>query len=670
MFQLDEAAALGRPPESHRGGYLVSRTEFLREEAHRMVEMVLLAESDHERTDLVALLTRCAEQAIKEKVNRDAWIRNHSIDEECADDGQTSARNYDDEQSATELTAAAPSRMMQPSADELNLAATLQAAADAASAAAAESNPAKMSAISSSSNNNAVAASPKSRASFAAGLRLERASSKINRRRKNSKETLTIPESFSVMRINNKLDPNAAHAAREDAMDLLPEGEGLKDEDGDEDAAQFEDTVVGCLGKQRMSNAAAWLEPWQHARKGAATSQSPKASAGQSAASGQAPTNGAAWELAVSSDALAVDGDLLACVGVKGCDHRSVSVCDVATGDVVQQLPQEHTERICSVAMSGDVIATGSRDRTIRLWSRTDGTWSCKATLAGSERVDEVPLCLTLLILKQGSLLLSGENTHRKIAKARLWSFHTGRGLAANGDDDNKPNALVIATDPEMLCLYAEHTEPIWSVALSRDYALTASHDSTARVWPIRYGEQGEYSQAKTPSHATLEHPDSVEGISVDGSLCATGCGDGKVRLWSLVSFTCLRSFVPPADASLKEAGVLPNSKAKAASSVLCVKLLGGICVSRSSHDGQLVVWSLASSDMGAGGGDANASDSTPAALTFDHSMPNVRAIAVSPSGYVASVGSSRTSRSLVVWRAPGPSARTQLGVAQKLSLL
>ena len=220
-------------------------------------------------------------------------------------------------------------------------------------------------------------------------------------------------------------------------------------------------------------------------------------------------------------------------------------------GEVLQSFAKEHTDRVCTVAMDGDTIATGvrmrssnqeahrynsrtlhatatalplthgfnllgapygrqSRDRTIRLWSRA--STSCTATLSGC---DEVPLCLSL----RGGLLLSGENTHRKIAKARLWSIGDSDGGGAGGagaETDTSGDGDSSQTSPRVLCVYAEHTEPIWSVSLGAEYALSASHDTSARVWPIRVSEVRADSHAPSTllSRSTSPRLLSASGMS------------------------------------------------------------------------------------------------------------------------------------------------------------
>lgn len=94
----------------------------------------------------------------------------------------------------------------------------------------------------------------------------------------------------------------------------------------------------------------------------------------------------------------AVDGDSLVYVGSEGggkvvhCSSmsRAATHCEMAG----------HADKVCSVAIDGDTIASGSRDRTIRIWSRASG--ECMATLHG---------CADLVhgLALRGDVLLSGE---------------------------------------------------------------------------------------------------------------------------------------------------------------------------------------------------------------------------------------------------------------------
>ena len=68
--------------------------EFLGEETYRVVEMVLGAEINYEKVDLVKLFTRCAERAIQEKVNKDTWNRSMGVGHDLETiSGSDSSRN-------------------------------------------------------------------------------------------------------------------------------------------------------------------------------------------------------------------------------------------------------------------------------------------------------------------------------------------------------------------------------------------------------------------------------------------------------------------------------------------------------------------------------------------------------------------------------------------------
>ncbi len=68
---------------------------------------------------------------------------------------------------------------------------------------------------------------------------------------------------------------------------------------------------------------------------------------------------------AINSVAFRPDGKILA----SGSDDRSIRLWDVATGTIVRPL-MGHTDKVCSVAFSpdGKTLASGSSDGTIKLW--------------------------------------------------------------------------------------------------------------------------------------------------------------------------------------------------------------------------------------------------------------------------------------------------------------
>ena len=234
--------------------------------------------------------------------------------------------------------------------------------------------------------------------------------------------------------------------------------------------------------------AARWSEPWRAAQGSGVQGAEMSALCG------------------FTADCLALhpDGETLVGIGGDG-DPKSVSVYSAREGRLLQSM-HGHSDKICSVAVDEKLIASGSRDRTIKLWNMADG--KCLATLAGCED-------LVHGLALRGDILLSGEGGGKKagrVASARLWSV---RGCACVG-------------------IFAEHTASIFGVALGADIAVTASHDTTARLWPI---PEGEIPASK--SCATLRHPAFVHSVSIAEGIVATGCGDGKVRVWTIATRKC-----------------------------------------------------------------------------------------------------------------------------------
>lgn len=316
----------------------------------------------------------------------------------------------------------------------------------------------------------------------------------------------------------------------------------------------------------------AWLQPWRAGGSGVKTlSRELDAICG--------------W----TSDCVAIDdgdGDTIACIGGDG-KKTSVSVFTVTSGNVVHL--QGHTGQVCAVAIHGDVVASSSRDKSIRLWSRKSG--SCDATL----KCDEQAYGLALM----GDRLISGEGG-QKTAKARLWSVSEARELA----------------------VYTGHTGPIWSVTLAVDLAVTGSSDKTARVWNV--GATGRHANLGSLAHPAIVH--SVDVAANDADVVATGCGDGQVRLWSLATLTCLRTLE-------HGGGGLNANLLQSLSPVYAVRLCGGLLFS-GAQDQKIHVWDLATNGQ------------SVAAVTLPHGA-NVIGLAVSSHGYVVSA----SSKKLVLWR-------------------
>jgi hypothetical protein len=207
---------------------------------------------------------------------------------------------------------------------------------------------------------------------------------------------------------------------------------------------------------------------------------------------------------AVYSLAFWPDGRLLA----SGSQDRTVRLWSLREGQLVGTL-KGHSDNVNSVAVSpdGSLLASGSADKTVRLWSLSRGEPA--GELRGhSESVS------TVAFSPNGRRLASGSLDQT----IRLWSV-------SKGDEAG-----------QWLCRC-----PIWSLASSPDGKLLASgssspggkllasggFDDTIRLWTVPTGECND----------TLEgHSGQIKSVafSPNGKLLASADADGVILLWEL----------------------------------------------------------------------------------------------------------------------------------------
>lgn len=146
----------------------------------------------------------------------------------------------------------------------------------------------------------------------------------------------------------------------------------------------------------------------------------------------------------------------------------------------------------------GSVIASGSEDNTVRLWSATDG--GTLHVLRG-----HVKGVNTLSYSQDGKFIASGSYDKTVI----IWDAKTGEKL----------NQL------------QGHTDPVAAVAYSPDGISIASgsRDSTIRLWNADSGEL---------MHTLQGHEAPVMSIaySPDGQMIASGSMDNKIQLWNTIT--------------------------------------------------------------------------------------------------------------------------------------
>ena len=219
----------------------------------------------------------------------------------------------------------------------------------------------------------------------------------------------------------------------------------------------------------------------------------------------------------INSVAFSPNGEVLA----TGSTDKTIKLWDVATGLELRTLTG-HADFVNSVAFSpdGKIVASGSRDKTVKLWNVSTGAEL--VTLKGHS--DEVN---TAVFSPDGKTVASagGDKT------IRVWDAPSGTLLRTLEGHKNMIHQVVFSPDGRLL-------------ASAGGFLLTdgnghprtdVSEDNTVRLWDIGTGAQLRVFNG---------HADQVWSVAFgpDGKTIASGSWDNVVKVWDVASGTVLQT--------------------------------------------------------------------------------------------------------------------------------
>ncbi|MCY7320593.1 MAG: hypothetical protein LH660_02030, partial [Phormidesmis sp. CAN_BIN36] len=238
------------------------------------------------------------------------------------------------------------------------------------------------------------------------------------------------------------------------------------------------------------------------------------------------------------------DGKTLA----SGSQDKTIKLWDRETGREIRTL-KGHTDVVTSISFSpdGKTLASGSEDKTIKLWDRETGKEI--RTLKSHARVYSVSFSLDGKTLASGSGGSDGKTLASRSGDKtiKLWNLETGKEIRtlkghagdvlsvsfspdrktlASGSRDNMIKLWNVATGKEIRTLKG-HAGEVLSVSFSPDRKSLASgsHDQTIKLWNVETGKE----------IRTLKgHEGKVWSVSFspDSKTLASGSEDKTIRLW------------------------------------------------------------------------------------------------------------------------------------------
>ncbi|ROT35723.1 prolyl oligopeptidase-like protein [Sodiomyces alkalinus F11] len=246
----------------------------------------------------------------------------------------------------------------------------------------------------------------------------------------------------------------------------------------------------------------------------------------------------------VKSVTFSSDGQLLA----SASNDRTIKVWNATTGACMQTL-EGHSDWVMSIAFSGDGrwLASASRDETVKVWDVA--TSACVQALEGhSDWVSSIAFSA------DGKRLASGSRDRT----INIWDAATGACIQTlKGHVRSVTLLAFFANDQQLASGSMDKTVKVWNVAIGACIKTLEGHgdwttsmafsmdgqwlvsgsenDATAKIWNATTG---------TCIQALQGHNSHVASVtfSADGQRVASGSGDGTIKIWDTAKGACMQT--------------------------------------------------------------------------------------------------------------------------------
>ncbi|KAI8067528.1 WD40-repeat-containing domain protein [Gongronella butleri] len=208
-------------------------------------------------------------------------------------------------------------------------------------------------------------------------------------------------------------------------------------------------------------------------------------------------------------------------------------------GQVSASYLLDHTDGVYCVQFDDRKVVSGSRDCTIKIWDAV--SFQCVRTLVGH---DGSVLCLQY----NQDYLISGSSDMtlivwcmRTLQQVKRITGHTAKisdlcfndKYVISGARDNMIRITRVGTWETVRVIHNAHSGHVNAVKMHGSMFVSASKDSTIKLWDIESGQ---------PLQQFNGHTHPVTCVAFDGSTIVSGSQDNTIRIWNAKTGECVRT--------------------------------------------------------------------------------------------------------------------------------
>ena len=237
-------------------------------------------------------------------------------------------------------------------------------------------------------------------------------------------------------------------------------------------------------------------------------------------------------------------------ITMNSCECDGMELTGIELGEskkvIGQSLDKGHTNIITSMTASGDLIFSGSRDTTIRIWDINTG----KCIQVINEYNHDITSMHTYgpYLLSTSGFPFSDKTTHTIKARGinnneqfelnkehnhdhSVISIFTNSSYIFSGSEDTTIKIWDIATG-EIVKELTGHKSAVTSVYANETHVFSGSRDKTVRIWNIATGD---FLELKG-------HEKWIESVYANSSLLFSGGHEKTIKIWDIATGSPLKT--------------------------------------------------------------------------------------------------------------------------------